>query len=415
MNLKEQLAALLKAMQEMATTVKAEGRDYTEDEAKDFAAKAEEAEALKVRIDSVEKSGQMLERLVSLGKTDPVAEPDADPEMADVPLGDRFVKSGVYSRFQKDNPSGVGAGTPIAMDRVRIGSLNEWMSFRKAKLIATPAGFVAPIRYPTVDLTSPQQLTLLDLISHGQTAGNFEYVQITAVTRGAAIVPEATSTSDALALKPTSDITTQLADAKVFTYADGYEVTNQMLSDAPAFASYLNNQLQYNLLAVIENYLLNGTGANGQPTGILHTSGVLSQAVASTAPMDITKAVRQAITKVLLQPGGNVSAVLLSPEDDEAIDLMQDGNDRFYGAGPFNSGPQTLWGRPRVVSQQLVSGQFIVGDFKQIALLDREGLAILAFNQHKDYAQRNLVYVRAEQRAAQVIWRPSLLAVGETS
>ena len=416
MNLKEQLAALLKAMQETADAVKAEGREFSEEEAADFATKAAEAEALKARIDSIDKSQKMLDTLVNLGKSDNSAEPDLATRGAageNIPLGDRFVKSEAYSRFAKAFPSGAGNGSVVAIDRVRVGSMNEWMAFRKAALLTTPQGFVPPLRWPTVDLVQAPALTLLDLISRGTTGGNFEYVQITAVNRGAAIVPEATSNSDNAALKPLSDITTQLADAKVFTYADGYEVTNQMLSDAPAFASYLNQELSYNLDAVMEDVLLNGSGTNGEPVGILHTSGVLEQNIASTAPMDLVRATRQGITRVLLQTGGTVTAILLSPEDAENIDLMQDGNQRFYGAGPFGTGPTTLWGRPVVTSEALDTGQFILGDFRQIALLDREGLSILAFNQHKDYAQRNLVYVRAEQRAAQVIWRPSRLVVGE--
>lgn len=47
-----------------------------------------------------------------------------------------------------------------------------------------------------------------------------------------------------------------------------------------------------------------------------------------------------------------------------------------------------------------------MGEWNQISLLDREGLSILAFNQHSDWARRNLTYVRAELRAMQVIWRP---------
>ena len=43
--------------------------------------------------------------------------------------------------------------------------------------------------------------------------------------------------------------------------------------------------------------------------------------------------------------------------------------------------------------------------------LDREGLAIEAFNQHLDFAARTRVYVRAELRAGVVIWRPNRLVV----
>ena len=116
-------------------------------------------------------------------------------------------------------------------------------------------------------------------------------------------------------------------------------------------------------------------------------------------------------SKITRLIGGTVTAIVMSPEDDEAIDLLMDQNDRFYGQGPFGSGPATLWGRPRVVCERIPVGTAILGDWKQIALLDREGLSVLAFNQHKDFAQRNMVYVRAELRAAQVIWRPNRFVV----
>jgi HK97 family phage major capsid protein len=128
--------------------------------------------------------------------------------------------------------------------------------------------------------------------------------------------------------------------------------------------------------------------------------------------MDLIVAVRQSIT-LLKHVGATNLSVLVSPEDAEAIDLLRDANERFYGAGPFGVGPSTLWNRAIVESEQLEQGQTIVGDFKQISLLDRSGLSVQAFNQHKDYASRNLTYVRAELRAAQAIWRPNRFAVIE--
>lgn len=413
MNLKAQLAALQKELLEIKKKAADEGREFTDDELTLIEAKAAEATDLKARIERIEASEKALADLVELGKSDDSAEDNPD-SFDNVPLGQRFVKSDAYAAFQKKHPSGVGQGTPIKIDSARIGSMKDFFANRRTAkaLITTETARIQNIRMPMVDLVDRPRLTLLDLISRGETAGNFEYVQVTAVDNNADVVPEATSTTDNDALKPVSGLTTALEDAKVFTYADGFDVTNSMLSDAPAMATFMETQLEYNLDSVIENYLLNGTGLSGQPKGILHTSGVQSQSIATGAPMDIVKAVRRAITKVTRLQGGTVTGVLLSVEDDEEIDLLQDDNKRFYGQGPFGTGPQTLWGRPRVTSELLSAGEFIVGDFRQIALLDREGLAIQAFNQHKDYAQRNLTYVRAELRAAQVIWKPAHLVVG---
>lgn len=343
---------------------------------------------------------------------------DRDDRTVAKAFGESFIKSDAYERFRKAHPSGIGAGTPVDLGRVKVGTMDDYFIGRKATL-GSPIGQVQPIRMPTIDQVDRNRLTFLDLVSRGQTGGNFEYVQITGVTRNAAIVPEATGPTDSAALKPVSDMATNLADAKVYTYADGYDVTNQLLSDAPAFATYMNTELSYSLDNVIEDKLLNGAGTSGEPKGILTTTGVQQQEYALTtagvideaAAMAFVKGIRKAITKVTRLPGGTVDAIVMSPEMDEAIDLLQDGNQRFYGQGPFGAGPATLWGRPRVTSERLVDTTAILGDFKQVALLDREGLSINAFNQHKDYAQRNMVYVRAELRAAQVIWKPNRLVV----
>lgn len=409
MNPKEKLAALQKELLEIQAKAKAESRDFTDEEMTEIEAKSAEVAELKTRITRIEASEKALQAIVELGKSDDVAE-KGDYDHTDVPLGERFMKSEPYQAFVKANPSGVGQGTPISIGTVRIGSMKDFFVNRKA--LTSPQAHVQDIRMPMVDLVERPRLALLDLVSRGQAAGNFEYVQVTAVTRNAKIVPEAEDGEDDAALKPLSEISTQLADAKAYTYADGYDVTNQLLSDAPAFASYMDQELRYSLDSVIEDKLLNGTGLSGEPKGILATTGVQEQEYSGSDPMDLVRAVRRAITKVTMLQGGTVQAVLINPEDDEEIDLMQDGNERFFGQGPFGQGPTTLWGRPRVVSEAIDPGQFILGDFRQVALLDREGLSVQAFNQHKDYAQRNMTYVRAELRALQVIWKPSRLVVG---
>ncbi|WP_037182572.1 phage major capsid protein [Rhodococcoides fascians] len=328
--------------------------------------------------------------------------------------GERFTKSDQFKAFKKAHPSGVGNGTPIDTGRIKVGSMADYFAGRKATLNVDLAR-IQPVRMPMVDLVDRNRLTLLDLIARGTTGGNFEYVQVQSVTRNAAIVAEG-------GLKPLSDFQTSIEDAKVYTYADGYDVTNQLLSDGPAFASYMDSELEYSIDNVIEELLLNGTGVNGVPRGLLNTTGVqevdyaagdvAGGEISPAAAMAFVKAARRGITRVTRRGvGGKVDAVLISPEMEEAIDLLQDANERFYGQGPFGAGPGTLWGRPRVTSDRLEIEQGILGDFKQIALLDREGLTVQAFNQHKDYAQRNMVYVRAELRAAQAIWKPNRLVV----
>ena len=94
---------------------------------------------------------------------------------------------------------------------------------------------------------------------------------------------------------------------------------------------------------------------------------------------------------------------------------MKDSNGNYIFGGPANTGVQTLWGRPRVVSEKIDKGTVLLGDFKQVAFLDRDGISVQAFNQHEDFARRNLVYVRAEARGLQAIWRPARLLLLEAA
>ncbi|MFE3471190.1 phage major capsid protein [Streptomyces bacillaris] len=419
MTLREKLQALLKEAADIAAKAKEEDRDFTEDEVTRINELKAESDDLAVKVKAADDAQAAAAAMAGKAADRPAPKlsgvKDRQEDGDATTLGGQFVKSALYQEFRKANPSGLGEGSAVSIGRTRVGSLKEWMAGRKATSapLQVALGHVAPTRMPMVDQVDRDNLTILDLISRGESDGPFEYLQVTGVTRNAAIVQDEILPGDPdTALKPTSTIQTELADAKPYTYADGYDVTNALLSNAPALATYMNNELEYSLDWVVEDKLLNGTGTNGQPKGILHTTGVQELTYTpGTDAMAQVKAIRQAITKITTLPGGNVTAALMSPEDDEAWDLMQDANDRFFGQGPFGQGPNTSWGRARALSQRLAPGTVILGDWRQVALLDVEGLSILAFNQHKDYAQRNLVYVRAELRAMQVIWKPNRLIV----
>lgn len=419
MTLREKLQALLKEAADIVAKAREENRDFTDDEVTRINELKTETEDVEAKVKAADEAQAAAAAMAGKAATTPkppagqlqVKDRQEDGDAAT--FGERFVKSGLYAEFRKQHPTGLGQGSAVDIGRVKVGSMAEWLSGRKATAspLQVALGHVQPVRMPMVDQVDRDNLSILDLISRGQADGPFEYLQVTGVTRNAAVVPDEILPGDAT-VKPTSTIQTELADAKPYTYADGYDVTNALLSDAPALATYMNSELEYSLDSVIEDKLLNGTGTAGDPKGILHTTGVQELTYTpGTDAMAQVKALRQAITKITTLPGGNVTACLMSPEDDEAWDLLQDEMGRFFGQGPFGQGPNTSWGRARALSQRLAPGTVILGDWRQVALLDVEGLSVLAFNQHKDYAQRNLVYVRAELRAEQVIWKPNRLIV----
>ncbi|OOB90741.1 hypothetical protein B0T42_10055 [Rathayibacter sp. VKM Ac-2630] len=229
------------------------------------------------------------------------------------------------------------------------------------------------------------------------------------ITNNAAIVPEATGTTGttiAAGYKPVSTLATQTADAKAHTYADGVEATNQEMSDDGALASLIDGVLTQNLRDELERVLLLGSGTGGEPAGILNTTGILQQSFST----DIFTTLRKAKTLLAETSRTFQPTVLLNPADEEYFDLAKDGENRFYGAGPWSTAPGNIWGMPRATSALLPAGTALVGDFRGVQLLIREALSILAFNQHADFARRNLVYIRAELRALQMFRQPAKIA-----
>lgn len=376
----------------------------------DFTAEdAERAETVVKRIgelkDLIAKRDAATARLRGAGMGVPV-EKAADEDEAPLTggLGDRFVASKAYKAFKEANPLPV-SGKPVSIKSERLGGFI-------AKATGDPApigtGLVGARQFEReagiVDLTYPQPLTLLDLVTRGTTSSAyFEYRTLEAVTAAAAVVQEGE-------LKPLSQLTTGVEQAIAHVIADGVKVTNQELQDDGVIAALLNSVLTRNLLAKIEDLILNGTGTN-EPKGILNTTGVLQE----NFSVDAVTTIRKAITTLRRTSNTEVQAIVLNPEDDEALDLLKDGNQRFYGNGPFGIGPNTLWGRPRVVSPKVAVGTAILGDFSSVHLLERQGVTVEAFNQNEDDARHNLTYLRGETRQMVVNREPARLLIADIS
>lgn len=401
MNKREILAKKLDRAAELA----AKGENLTEEEVTEANALADEITTLKAEIASADATVKKLSAFAGaeVHKSDGMGNPAGT-------LGERFVASDAYKSFRETNPSGVSKGTPINIAAKGIGFIT-----RKADpnpLSTTGVGNILPTRLPGIDdLTYRRPTTFLDLVTTGTaSSASLQYRQLVSVTSNAGIVGEAktsTGIDKAGGLKPLSTLTTKTKTATAFTYADGIEITNQELSDDGALVTLIDGILRQNVDLEKERVILSGAGTDDEPAGILHTTGVLSQAFVTDAITTIRKA------KTLLSTTSNTisQAVVLNPEDDEAFDLAQDAQKRYYGNGPFGVGPSTIWGIPRITSQIVPVGTAIMGDFSQIQLLTLEPMSVLAFNQHKDYAQRNLTYLRAEFRALQLIRQPAKLAI----
>lgn len=409
MNLKEKLKALLAE----AAELQKKGAELTEEDVARVPVLTAEIADVKSKIEAQDAAAEALKSAFAADEAEhqeqvPAGRTKARGEQPRS-LGAAFVGSEAMKTFRENHPNGVSKGTPVNVEARRFATKSDSVRAVKAPLNTIDNGDTTPTRLPGIeDVTYRRPNTLLDLITVGTTdAAWLEYRQLVSITNNAAIVPEARTTTDAANLKPVSALQTRTADAKAHTYADGIEATTQELKDDGAMTSLIDGILTQNLRDEIERIVLSGDDADGEPNGILNTTGVLQQPFAT----DMVTSIRKG--KTLLRETSNTipQAILLNPEDDEAFDLLKDGNDRYLGNGPFGTGPSTAWAVPRISSAAMPKGQALMGDFRAFQLLIFEALSILAFNQHKDFAQRNLVYVRAELRALQMFRQPAKLAV----
>ena len=409
MGLKAQRAAAIKAAQDIIEKAQAEGRDLTDEEMQEVEAKEAEIADLTERIEKAEKSAALVARITSVKEPEPdeaPAEAAAERGEAKGTVAQRFVKSEAFQAFRKANPSGVGSGTPIRIEAKGLGSVRDLGLGVKAD-ITTQTGKPSPQREPGYRNYLPvdEPLTFLDLITTGSTDVAYsEYAQVVAETNNAAVVPEG-------GLKPLSDVTTEIKESKAFTYADGFVVTNQTLADDGALVAFMESRIRQHVLGVIEDKILNGTGAGTEPEGIMNTTGTLAQAFDT----DVVTTLARALETFAANNGNAaVQAIVMNPADVWALRLLKGTDGHYLLGNPLQQGPiPTPWGVPLVSSNRVVAGTSLVGRFDSVNYLELEPLNVLAFNQHENFAQLNKSYVRAESRGRQLFYAPREVVVAD--
>lgn len=400
MSMKKEMATLVKSAEQY------KGRtDLTEEEAAAAIDLAEQITALREKMKVADEAAEKLNGVFTIeGAHDEDAEASTDAEdVKGASIGARFVKSDAMRAFRKANPHGLNE-----KEAGRAFGVKATVAKKDATVISRPtAGLPLVVTDPTIvnPFEQGRKLSILDLITKGTTdAQAMKYRQVTKLTNGAALVPESLDDTSEKYLKPLSDIAIgESAIAVDSTYADGVVVTTQEWNDDGALQALIDSTLTRNIELLTEDMILNGSGVDGNPLGILNADGLNEQAFDT----DILRTVRRA--RGILDAGGyTASALVVSPNDAVEIDLLQASNGAYYGGGPVTAGvTPSLWGVPIVVSPKMKDGEALMGDWSTIHLLTLDPLNINVFDQHLDYARRNLIYLRAEYRALQLLRAPA--------
>lgn len=432
--LAEQARAELAKAREIASKAEAEKRDMTAEESADFGKHFTAAQELNkqrqtaVADEKVLADAKALADELGLGPDvkgdldaqggDPARDPAAQSLGAQIvesaqfkallaPFGGRHIPE--KARISSD---------PIPFKTLIHGAKALWVGGSQ-----TSAGaFVTNERTDIVEMLGRRELTIRDLISVRRTTSDtVEYVTQTSHTNNAAPVAEATSsasptapgTAGALVLDPNGGYKPEgawafaEATATVKTIAEWVPATKRALADVAQLEGLINDELAADLAETEETQILSGSGTGQNLPGILNTSGI--QTTAAVTTNDATWFASFRTAKRLAKNVGRVNAtgVVVNPVQAEKIDTAKDAQNRFYGNGPFGTGPSSLWGLPVVESEAIPAGTALLGDFRKAVLWDREQASVTMTDSHADFFIRNLVAILAEERVAFAVTRPS--------
>lgn len=333
---------------------------------------------------------------------------DAVPvQRSPLSLGEQFTASDEYTgKIAVAKGSRFSAGKLLNV----AGSITE---------AGTGVGGVVPQYAPGVVPTLFRRLTVADLLPQGQMSSpTLIYVQETAVTNNAATVAEG-------ALKPLSDITLAQVTEVARKIATLGKISDEMLSDINYIQSYLNGRLTLFVQLAEEDQILNGNGTPPNLTGLMNRAGLTAaQAKGADTALD---AIYKEITKIRLGSFLEPDGIVLHPTDWQGIRLAKDGQQQYYGGGPFQYGPygngsfgggnetnmltsgaERLWGVRVIVTPAIAAGTALVGAFTTSAQLwRRSGLTVEMSNSNNDDFEKNMVTVRVEERVALEVARPA--------
>src|SRR5690606_4664466 len=126
---------------------------------------------------------------------------------------------------------------------------------------------------------------------------------------------------------------------KAYTYADGFDVTNQTLADDGALVAFMESRIRWHLQNLLVDKLINGAGGTGEPEGILTVTGTQAQPFVTDALTTLAQAL-QKVENVQVTP----QAIVMNPADAWSIRLLKNSNGDYYAGGPFSAAPFTPWG-----------------------------------------------------------------------
>jgi HK97 family phage major capsid protein len=304
---------------------------------------------------------------------------DGEPEAKSA--GDEFVESEAYKSFLSGG-----------RDKARVEVKNT---------ISSDSNTVFPLQRPGIIQGDFTPVTLRSVIPTIRVASNaVNHLRENAWTNNAREVTQA-------AAKPESSLTFTTKNYTIETVAHWLKITEQLAADAPAVVDYINRRLRHGLAAKIEAQLILGDGTSPNLSGLTDAGNFTSYTLAASGD-NIHDAASKAKYAMWAATGEAPDTVVVNPADWGAEERTREGS-----AGMYLFGGLTMAGMRVVLSSSVSAGNLIVMNVAQaVVIFERQGATVEIGRTGSDFTS-NLLTIRAEERLALAVLRPSLVYYGD--
>lgn len=348
-------------------------------------------------VDSLKQSRQAAKQLPfrSQPNPDPAQEPNGqEPNGYQQPngrqpiksLGERFVESKEYEAWSPRTP------LDMVMDDYDPKDLG------KKTLMTTAAGFAPEtFRIDRVIESAQRRPMVDDLIPQTTTdQAAVVFMEETTFTNAAAETAEGGSYPEgALAFTERSQTVRKIA-----TFLP---VTDEQLEDVPQIRSVIDNRLTLMIRLRRESQLLQGDGTGVNLLGFYNKSGIQTQAKGADPVPD---AFYKAMTKVRHTGFADPTAMVMHPNDWQDVRLLRTTEGLYIWGSPSEPGPERMWGLPVIPTTAATENTGLTGDFQLFSeLYFKRGILIKVSDSHSTYFVEGKQAIRADERAALVIYR----------
>jgi HK97 family phage major capsid protein len=267
-------------------------------------------------------------------------------------------------------------------------------------LLTTSAGFAPEVlRNDRLVEFATRPIQVADLIPQTTTSqAAVQYMEETTFTNSAAETAEGgTYAESALAYtEQTSNV------RKIATFLP---VTDEQLEDVPRMRGIVDNRLPFMIRQRLDLQIIAGNGTAPNLRGILNVVGIQTQAKGTDPTPD---AVYKAIVKVEVTGQAMANAVIMHPTNWQDVRLLRTADGLYIWGNPSDAGPERIWGLRVVRAQAATLGTAITGDFANFSeLAVRRGIDTQISNSHSTFFVEGKQAVRADVRAAFVVYRPA--------